>query len=158
MTVIYFVQRHSDDAIKIGYSEFIKNRLMQLKSNYGDLVVLGVMRGHQKREGEIHKMFSADCIRGEWFNPSREIIDFITANTISYVPPEDDRKRQNIYLEPQILAELKRLAKREHRTAPAQASHIIARYLKRENGLPLCAICREPVDRRVLCAKCEGDK
>jgi DNA-binding NtrC family response regulator len=39
-----------------------------------------MIEGDQSKEAELHIKFKKHCIRGEWFKPDREIIDYIFKN------------------------------------------------------------------------------
>jgi hypothetical protein len=72
---VYFIQQEDKGPIKIGLTEDILSRLVDLQvGNPHDLYLRAFIRdaGHEI-EVALHKLFSADRIRGEWFGPSREL-------------------------------------------------------------------------------------
>lgn len=76
---VYFLQRQ-DGLIKIGYSQDAKVRASQLHGPIGQrLRLLATMPGGCEKEAELHKRFARHRVRGEWFNPSPEITDFINS-------------------------------------------------------------------------------
>lgn len=76
--VVYFVQRESDGAIKIGYSARLHYRLYNLKSVAGEaLKILSIFDGGQQAEKEMHALFDNFRLSGEWFEPRREILEYI---------------------------------------------------------------------------------
>lgn len=76
--VVYFVQDGVSKKIKIGYSSNFKRRYRDLcSSNANDLFVLGVIRGSEEKEREIHSQFSHHRSHGEWFHPTEQILQFI---------------------------------------------------------------------------------
>jgi len=78
MGTIYFI-REEDGPIKIGYTgNSIKSRLSQLQtSNAKQLLVLTTAKGDIKDEKMLHARFSPYHITGEWFEPSKELLDYI---------------------------------------------------------------------------------
>lgn len=86
---IYFIQKGKDGPIKIGRSMSPRSRLQQLQSsNDGRLSILGTMRETDTiKEGDVLGRFAYLKIRGEWFNPSRDLISFIKDNVAYYMPP-----------------------------------------------------------------------
>jgi len=78
--MIYFIQCGENGPIKIGQTgNGVEERLGQLQTGcpYG-LRVLWVYNGSDWTEETVHKKFSHERIRGEWFRPSSTLIDFIT--------------------------------------------------------------------------------
>jgi hypothetical protein len=65
-------------AVKIGFARNpkAKMRVMQVGCPY-DLHLLGVMEGGREMESKLHHRFAEHRIRGEWFNLSLEIRQFI---------------------------------------------------------------------------------
>ena len=75
---IYFVQAVQLKLIKIGFSSNVEKRVAALSTACPDeLKILKVVRGGQEVEGQIHKKFSRDRVRGEWFNPSEDLLSYI---------------------------------------------------------------------------------
>lgn len=77
--MIYFIQAGKNGPIKIGQTDNgVDDRLKQLQTGCPyELRLLWVYDGHVFSEKEIHERFSHERIRGEWFRPSRKILDFI---------------------------------------------------------------------------------
>lgn len=75
---IYFVQGISGGPIKIGWSKWVHQRLqdMQIGSPV-PLKILATIPGSQPEERRVHKRFKGIRIRGEWFDPSPELLEFI---------------------------------------------------------------------------------
>lgn len=84
--MIYFAQRQSDSAIKIGFSLNIMNRLQQLKYEHGKLTLLGWYPGDRDLEKELHKDFFRARIEGEWFRPVPSLKDYIRDNSWDIAP------------------------------------------------------------------------
>lgn len=78
MGYIYFVG-NEHGAIKIGFtSNALRYRFAQLQSDNADrLTILGTFRGDVSDEGQIHMLFSHLCIRGEWFEASDELVNYL---------------------------------------------------------------------------------
>jgi len=78
MERIYFVG-NEHGVIKIGYTGITpKRRLHQLQIASADkLTLLGVLKGNIRDEAKLHSRFSHLHIRGEWFEATESLMDFI---------------------------------------------------------------------------------
>lgn len=77
--VVYFVQNPSSRKIKIGFSCNFKQRMKALECGAGEaLEVLLLIDGGYDLERDLHLKFSNHRIKGEWFHPTQEIIDYIS--------------------------------------------------------------------------------
>jgi hypothetical protein len=75
---VYFVQRTTDGAVKIGTSVDPRARLMALRTASADeLVLVAVTSGGHKLERQLHLRFSIQRLNGEWFRPSDELRSLI---------------------------------------------------------------------------------
>ena len=76
--VVYFIERESDKAIKIGHTGCLSDRMNQLR--YGekcDLKILCLIDGGRPVEKAMHKQFENCNLCGEWFMPSAELLNYI---------------------------------------------------------------------------------
>lgn len=102
-SVVYFIQRESDNAIKIGYSTEVGKRYLNIRSEMrkkklGEVKILGVVNAPNGKndEARLHKKFSQYRIYSqywlaEWFRPASAVQQFIADNT--HMPSvEDDYK------------------------------------------------------------------
>ena len=82
---VYFVQEGEGGAIKIGYAKNPIARLKELQvANPDKLNMLGVIRVDSGNlEYLIHKKFAHLKIRGEWFRPEKELLEYIKTEAIS---------------------------------------------------------------------------
>lgn len=79
--MIYFIQDCETENIKIGFAKEPKNRLTNLQTaTSNNLNLLAEMNGDRIKEQEIHKLFSSDLVRGEWFKFSNKLKRFIDEN------------------------------------------------------------------------------
>jgi hypothetical protein len=78
--VIYFVQSPSGGPIKIGQTIRLSLCLAQLLAEHGQLVVLAVLDGSYPEENALHRRFASLRVRGEWFQPGADLLDFIRQN------------------------------------------------------------------------------
>ena len=79
--MIYFIRGKESGNIKIGFSTSPKKRKSTLHSaHYEELEFMGIMRGSLDDEAEIKERFSKSNIRGEWYRPSSEVMDFVKEN------------------------------------------------------------------------------
>lgn len=75
---VYFIQAVDGGPIKIGKAFNVRERLAGLQTgNPKELRILGAMVGDTDVEGKVHKEFAGSRIRGEWFEPSEELYDYI---------------------------------------------------------------------------------
>lgn len=71
--MVYFIQRQTDNAIKIGCT---RNVLKRIK-HYKNVKILKHIKGSFKIEKEIHKKFQHLHIEGEWFVNNQDLINYI---------------------------------------------------------------------------------
>jgi hypothetical protein len=78
--VIYFIQDSESRAIKIGVSKHPIIRLRQLQTaHHSKLVLLKTMDGDAKGEWTLHQIFTRR--KGEWFEPTEELLSFIASDS-----------------------------------------------------------------------------
>ncbi len=95
-TFIYFIGAESGP-IKIGKARNVKSRLSGIQTGHPEVLsCLGVMMGPERLEVGLHSRFSQYRLRGEWFDRSPEILQFIDQHTWSVdfaftksIPQED---------------------------------------------------------------------
>jgi hypothetical protein len=74
--VVYFIR--SGGRIKIGTSTSLITRLDTYRTHGPEQPqVLLVVEGGRAEEKQVHELFKADRVRGEWFTPSQALLDFI---------------------------------------------------------------------------------
>lgn len=72
----YFIQAVDSGHIKIGRSENPEGRMKDIQtSNHENLKLLAV--ADNDIEAELHEKFSRSRIRGEWFTPSKDLLEYI---------------------------------------------------------------------------------
>lgn len=106
---IYFIQDSLSKKIKIGYSANFKRRFLDLSNaNANRLYILCVLPGNKEDEVKYHARFAQYRTHGEWFSPSREIVEFIKeenrkidkinkSKEESIIPSIDDPERYRLY-------------------------------------------------------------
>jgi len=77
LSVVYYVQRESDDLIKIGTTRRMKTRLITLRGEHGPINLLLTHSGAHRREHDIHAIFADLRVEGEWFQPGAELLRWI---------------------------------------------------------------------------------
>ena len=78
---VYFIS--CGDHIKIGFSTRPLDRLRALQTSHPDaLEIVGTMRGTRALETKLHKRFADTRERGEWFQTSGALWDYIDRNAI----------------------------------------------------------------------------
>lgn len=77
--MIYFIQAGDAGLVKIGHSiSDPRARLSQLQLQSPErLVLLKVIEGDMEDERRFHRLFEADRVRGEWFNPTEGLMTTI---------------------------------------------------------------------------------
>ncbi len=77
-STIYFAQRQTDGAVKIGWTSDVERRLRELrKENRVAVVLLAAFPGDKPDEGRMHLRFAADRIDGEWFRASPSLMSLV---------------------------------------------------------------------------------
>ncbi len=78
--IVYFVERDTDRAIKIGWTSDIARRLLEFRTKQKtDVLLLAAIPGDKPLEQRLQARFAADHIEREWFRPSAELTDFIAS-------------------------------------------------------------------------------
>lgn len=78
---IYFIGP-KDGPVKIGFSINPFERRADLQTgNHSDLFIFGLMPGDESDERELHARFSESSIRGEWFQLTDDLRQFINDKT-----------------------------------------------------------------------------
>jgi hypothetical protein len=77
--VVYFIQSVDGGPIKIGIAMSPLERLGQIQNmSPVKLRILKTSRGGQRLEKELHRQFAADRLHGEWFAPTKQLLDYIS--------------------------------------------------------------------------------
>ena len=77
-SLVYFVQRSSDDAIKIGWTSDLERRVRELKRDeYCQCIILAAVPGNKSDELRLHKEFARLALGDEWFESSYALIEHI---------------------------------------------------------------------------------
>lgn len=80
---VYFIRDELTGNIKIGVAADPEKRLQELATgSAGALTILRTEPGGARRELALHKKFSADRVRGEWFRPSDALMEHITSDVV----------------------------------------------------------------------------
>jgi hypothetical protein len=96
--VVYFVQARTLGLIKIGYSKgnpWI--RVNTIRTCSPDIIdPIGIERGGRRREIHLHARFTHIRVRGEWFLPDPELLDYIKDNAVGFpADPWDSPSRKS---------------------------------------------------------------
>lgn len=85
VSLVYYIRRTSDGAVKIGTTRSFTQRLADLRGLFGELQVLLTESGTMKNEKLRHKQFAAYRIgRTEWFIPSKTLLAWIESRRGDY--------------------------------------------------------------------------
>ena len=77
---VYFVRSEHSGFIKIGVTGDLRKRVANLQNASGSVLrILATEPGGLAHEQALHKRFEAYQIRGEWFKPGPELLDYIAA-------------------------------------------------------------------------------
>lgn len=86
--MIYFIYDKVNKAIKIGRAGDPKRRLTSLQiGSVSKLTMLGILPGDAREEGDLHRRFASDRIRGEWFRESPAILSYIESSSAEHLAP-----------------------------------------------------------------------
>lgn len=80
-SIIYFIERQSDKAIKIGTTKNLQQRMIELRGQHGGLSLLGIIDGGRIREKLLHWIFNGNRVDGEFFMPDDELMAIIRSET-----------------------------------------------------------------------------
>lgn len=76
--VVYFIRNPDSGLIKIGTTAYLSRRLSCLRSHSGaELELLGSLPGNRYVEAGLHSRWAGLRVRGEWFRPDPEILEWI---------------------------------------------------------------------------------
>lgn len=84
MPRVYFAGCSCCGLVKIGFSRNYRERMSELeeRSGHRGLIVLGTITGGRLAEAGLHALFFRDCVEGEWFRPSADVMAYIRHSTI----------------------------------------------------------------------------
>ena len=75
---IYFIQEGDNGPIKIGISRDPENRVRAIQVSCSKTTkLLCSVLGTVEKESALHEQFKNIRLHGEWFKPSKELVDFI---------------------------------------------------------------------------------
>lgn len=92
--MIYFL-RDEHNRIKIGYARKPISRQLGCQTGNADILeIIGVMEGSHSKELDLHCLFAESHIRGEWFEGSQDLYEYIAeATASSFSNSKKTRKR-----------------------------------------------------------------
>ncbi len=77
---IYFVERVTDNAVKIGWTGDVMRRVAELRKETGSgIEIIACVPGDQRDEAGLHKRFRDARIAGEWFLPTNELKSYVAS-------------------------------------------------------------------------------
>lgn len=89
---VYFAQGDDGGPIKIGVTtNDPRQRIDNLQTGYpfGRLRLVGLIRGSDRTEGEIHRRFRHLRMRGEWFAPAPDLCSFVQLIDLKTFAPRE---------------------------------------------------------------------
>ena len=89
-SVLYFVRRESDGAVKIGITTDLRRRLPDLRRLHGGMTLLGTAKGATTREKLLHLLFADARLDGEFFQATPAVMSFLEQYAIP--PPQRDAR------------------------------------------------------------------
>lgn len=73
----YFIRVGNAGPIKIGKADDLSRRVASLQTAHAnELTVFSATLGGRPLERFLHQAFATDCIRGEWYRPTRRVLGF----------------------------------------------------------------------------------
>ncbi len=141
--MIYFVQRESDGAIKIGYTKCIETRLFSLKhENKSAPNLLCVIEGDRKTEKNLHDCFRDSRLEREWFTGTTKLNDFIESakNGNPIIREVEPKKRTHIVvnISDELLLRVRKCALKKYGILRGQSlvvEEAIKDYLQKKDAL-----------------------
>jgi len=103
---VYFAQRRKNGLIKIGYSRSVPNRMSALGAK-----LIGAVHGNRSTEIKIHERFAHLRVRGEWFRPTKELLDHIQQEAQNHKPDQESIQAA-IRIPDSLLERIDKLAER----------------------------------------------
>jgi hypothetical protein len=103
LSLVYFIRRESDNAIKIGTTVDLAKRADSLAKAYGALQMLGVHSGGYEKEKELHAQFRHLRIAREWFTEDEVLLSYIRDYTslpkmnLEIQPKSERRYKSNVW-------------------------------------------------------------
>lgn len=94
MSKIYFVQVGMDGPIKIGFAKTdAAKRIRALMTiSPHTLRWIGVFEGPTTDERHAHELLKDSWLRGEWFNPTAQVLEFIAQKSPGFEPVVFERR------------------------------------------------------------------
>ena len=145
--MIYFVQIGADGPIKIGFtsasSPVDRLRALQVGVPY-ELRLLGVISGGSAQdERRLHASFDQHRLRGEWFIPVSEVLEYSEGNAAPAVDSvrEDDTVRIAVIMPAELHQKLVALAQDDDRSLNSYLVQLLKKHAERnekdDQGIPL---------------------
>lgn len=76
---VYFLRCDSSGLIKIGVSTNVAHRVSAIQSGSPtQMTLLATEEGGQEREKQLHDTYAEHRVRGEWYRPTDELLDYIS--------------------------------------------------------------------------------
>lgn len=85
---VYFLQVETDGPIKIGFTKndiWRRVRGIQTLSPH-TLRWIGMFAGNRGDERKAHILLQHSSLRGEWFHPTSEVLDFVAEKSPNFTP------------------------------------------------------------------------
>jgi hypothetical protein len=135
--VIYFMQPTGGGAIKIGFSEDVERRRIELEVYYKQpLAIIGTMEGERRDETIIHRRFKHLRLgRTEQFSPAAELLAFI-GRPLLVGPNPDAVEPMTVSIKP-------------IRLDFSPEVHQMLRIVAAERGKPMAVFAREAIEELV---------
>lgn len=85
---VYFIRAGEDGPVKIGHAVRPRERRNVVQSyHWMPLQIIRLIKGGLSTEAEMHKIFAANRIRGEWFHFHPDMLTVGEEAVGEYVPP-----------------------------------------------------------------------
>lgn len=98
--MVYFIQEGDNGPIKIGKAVSVERRFKYLQiSHHKELTILQVIPGGAERESKIKKDLIKFRIKGEWFQPTPEVFEYMRCVKYAEYELLNGRPRAVLYRE-----------------------------------------------------------
>lgn len=80
MSAVYIMEAVGFPYVKIGHTRDLETRLVRISQQVPfEVRVIGIVKGTERDEGELHRQCATWRVRGEWFEKAPELLELVRA-------------------------------------------------------------------------------
>jgi len=133
---VYFLQAAEEGLIKIGFTTGRPSwRMTHIQTKERQkLTLLASMRGTREDEEALHARFANSRVRGEWFEPTDELVAFCLSMAASgnAIPAEELPSITPLKIPAKLRSDLYQIAEKNGRGLSAQILFVLERSVQKE--------------------------